>query len=131
MSADGRTNISSGSKWEGIAGYSRVVRVGNIIEVAGTTAVDDQGKVIGVGDAEKQTRFILEKIATFLPKAGADMRHVVRTRMYVTDISTWQSVTAVHGEFFGDIRPVTSLLEVSKFIQPDLLVEIEATAILP
>ena len=124
-----RLNISSGTQWEEQVGYSRAVRVGNVIEVAGTTAVDEEGRTVGSADAAAQTRYILEKIEKALAAAGASLKDVVRTRMFVTDITRWQEIGRVHGEFFKDIRPVTSMIEVSSLISPELLVEIEATAI--
>ena len=124
-----RLNISSGTKWEEQVGYSRAVRVGNVIEVAGTTAVDEHGQTIGLDDAAAQTRYILAKIEKALAAAGASLKDVVRTRMFVTDITRWEEIGRVHGEFFKDIRPVTSMLEVSSLISSDLLVEIEATAV--
>ncbi len=126
---DKRLNISSGTKWEEQVGYSRAVRVGNVIEVAGTTAVDEHGQTIGLDDAAAQTRYILAKIEKALAAAGASLKDVVRTRMFVTDITRWEEIGRVHGEFFKDIRPVTSMLEVSSLISSDLLVEIEATAV--
>jgi enamine deaminase RidA (YjgF/YER057c/UK114 family) len=126
-----RLNLSSGSKWEDIVGYSRAVRVGNIIEVAGTTAVDENGVLRGDGDPFEQTRFILEKIGKVLQKAGASLDDVVRTRIYCTDITRWEEIGRAHGEFFSVIKPVTSMVEVSKLISPELLVEIEVTAIIP
>ncbi len=125
-----RINISSGAPWEEIVGYSRAVRVGNTIEVTGTVAVDEQGKAAAVGDASGQTQFILKKNETALAEAGAKMENVVRTRMYVTDISKWEEIGKAHGEVFRDIRPCTTMVEVSALISPDFLVEIEATAIL-
>ncbi len=125
----GRTNYSSGAKWEDIVGYARAVKVGNVIEVAGTTAVEE-GVLIGKEDAYLQTKIILQKIARVLQEAGAGMENVVRTRIYVTDISRWEEVGRAHGEFFRDIKPVTAMVEVSALIDPDMLVEIEATAIL-
>ncbi len=125
-----RINISSGAPWEEIVGYSRAVRVGNTIEVTGTVAVDEQGKAAAVGDASGQTQFILKKNETVLAEAGAKMENVVRTRMYVTDISKWEEIGKAHGEVFRDIRPCTTMVEVSALISPDFLVEIEATAIL-
>lgn len=125
-----RLNISSGAPWEGIVGYSRAVRLGNVIEVAGTAAVDEAGQVVGAGDAAAQTRYILEKIGRALQKAGASLGDVVRTRMFVTDIRDWEAIGRVHGEFFCEVRPVTTMVEVKALIQPELLVEIEATAIL-
>lgn len=126
----GRINYSSGAKWEAIVGYSRAVKVGNIIEVTGTVAVDDESRLQGGDSAYAQTRFILEKIASVLEKAGAGMKDVVRTRMFVTDISRWEEFGKAHGEFFGEIRPCTTLVEVSKLIAPEYLIEIEATAII-
>lgn len=121
--------ISSGTKWEEMVGYSRAVRVGNLIEVAGTTAVNETGEVVGDGDAYQQTRFILEKIKRALAAAGASMRDVVRTRMYVTDITQWEAIGRAHGEFFGQIKPATSMVQVAALISPELLVEIEVTAL--
>lgn len=126
----GRVNYSSGSKWEEIVGYSRAVKVGNIIEVAGTTAVDDEGKIIGAGNPYAQTRFILEKIEKTLKNAGSGLHDVVRTRMFVTDIEAWEQVGKAHGEFFRNIKPAASMVEVNKLISPELLVEIEVTAII-
>ena len=124
-----RINISSGAKWEDIVGYSRAVRVGNTIEVAGTTAVDEQGNVVGVNDAYEQTRFSLAKIEKALTAAGASLEDVVRTRMFVTDISKWEEIGRAHGEFFRTIKPAASMIEVKGLISPNLLVEIEVTAI--
>ena len=125
-----RINYSSGTVWEDIVGYSRAVKVGNIIEVTGTVAVDENNKAIGIGDAYLQTRFILEKIEKILIEAGASMQHVVRTRMFVTDISSWQRYGKAHRELFAQIRTCTNMKEVKGLISPDYLVEIEATAIL-
>ncbi|MEZ4775722.1 MAG: RidA family protein [Bacteroidia bacterium] len=125
-----RTNISSGTSWESIVGYSRAVRVGNIIEVAGTTAVDDD-EVVFPGDAYNQTHYILLKIQQALHDAGASLEHVVRTRMYVTDMSVWPDIGKAHMEIFGNIRPVATLVEVYALIREDLVVEIEVTAIIP
>lgn len=122
-------NYSSGAKWESIVGYSRAVKVGNIIEVTGTVAAGEDGTVQGGDSAYEQTCFILRKIAAVLERAGASLQDVVRTRMFVTDISRWEEYGRAHREFFGDIRPCTTLLEVSKLISPDYLIEIEATAI--
>lgn len=122
-------NISSGAKWEDIVGYSRAVRVGNVIEVAGTTAIDDEGNVVGVNDAYEQTKLIFKKIEKALAEAGATLKNVVRTRMFVTDISQWEEIGRAHGEFFREIKPAASMIEVKGLISPDLLIEIEVTAI--
>ena len=124
-----RQNISSGAAWEEIVGYSRAVRIGNVVEVAGTTAVDPAGNVVGGDDPGEQTRYILQKIEKALAEAGATMADVVRTRIFVTDISRWEAVGRAHGEFFRDIRPVATMVEVSGLIGPELLVEIEMTAV--
>jgi len=124
-----RINISSGAKWEDIVGYSRAVRIGNIIEVAGTTAVDADGQVVGRDDPFEQARFILAKIERALTEAGARMQDVVRTRMFVTDISRWEEVGWAHGLYFKDIKPCATMVEVKSLISPELFVEIEATAI--
>lgn len=123
-----RVNISSGAKWEDIVGYSRAVKLGNVLEVSGTVAVNDQG-VVGKGDFYLQTKFILEKIRGVLQQAGFSLEEVVRTRMYVTDIGQWEAVGKAHGEFFRTIKPATSMIQVSGFIEPEYLVEIEVTAI--
>lgn len=125
-----RLNISSGAPWEDVVGYSRAVRVGNVIEVAGTAAVDETGQVVGAGNTYTQTKFILEKIGRALNQAGASLRDVVRTRMFVTDMRDWEAIGRAHGEIFREIRPVTTMVEVKALIQPELLVEIEATAII-
>lgn len=125
-----RLNISSGAVWEDVVGYSRAVRIGNIVEVAGTTAVDEQGMVVGTDDPGEQTRYILAKIERALHAAGATMRDVVRTRIFVTDITRWQQVGRAHGEYFHDVKPAATMVEVQRLIDPALLVEIEATAIL-
>lgn len=125
-----RINYSSGAKWEDIVGYSRAVRMGNIIEVTGTVAVDGNNQLVGGNDAYKQTVFIIQKIEGILKKAGAGLEHVIRTRMFVTDISRWEEYGKAHGEFFANIRPCTTMVEVSKLIAPEYLIEIEATAIL-
>lgn len=124
-----RQNFPSGSAWEPIIGYSRVVRVGPHFFVAGTTASDENG-VVGRGDAGAQTRFILQKIQKALEEAGAGLENVVRTRIFVRDISAWEAIGRAHGEFFGAILPVTAMVEVSNLIGDDYLVEIEADALL-
>jgi enamine deaminase RidA (YjgF/YER057c/UK114 family) len=123
-----RTRVSSGSPWEAVVGYSRAIRVGNHIEVAGTTAMDGD-RVVGEGDPYAQTQRALEIIGQALGELGADRSQVVRTRLFVTDISAWQQIGRAHGEFFGKTRPVTTMVQVSALIDPRLLVEIEATAI--
>lgn len=124
-----KIKISSGVKWEELVGYSRAVRVGNIVEVSGTVAVDGDN-IIGGSDAYEQAKFILSKIEKTLKEAGASLNDVIRTRMFVTDISLWNEIGKAHGEFFRDIKPVTTMVEVSSLIAPGLLVEIEATAII-
>ena len=124
-----RTNYSSGTPWESIAGYSRAVRVGNIIEVAGTTAVDTEGQVVGAGDISKQTDYIFNKIRNALNDAGSKMSDVIRTRMYLTDINDWETVARVHGDIFSDIKPVSTLVEVGGLIDEELLIEIEVSAV--
>ncbi len=124
-----RQNISSPSPWEAIVGYSRAVRFDRHVHVAGTTATGDDGEIVAAGDAAGQTRFVLEKIGRALRQGGASLRDVVRTRLFVTDISAWEAIGRVHGEFFGDIRPAATMVEVSRLITPGLLVEIEADAI--
>lgn len=125
-----RLNISSGAPWEAKVGYSRAVRIGNVVEVSGTVSQDGD-KVIGINDPYEQTKHALAKIEAALVKAGASLHDVVRTRIYVTDISQWEKIGRAHGEFFQAIRPATTMVEVSKLISPELLVEIEATAIVP
>ena len=125
-----RINISSHAKWEDIVGYSRAVRIGNIVEVAGTTAIDEEGNVVGINDPGEQTNFILAKIEKALVSAGASLKDVVRTRMFVTNIADWEKIGRVHGDYFRDIKPVATMVEVRSLISAELLVEIEATAIL-
>ena len=125
-----RQNISSGVKWEDIVGYSRAVRIGNIVEVAGTTSMNGD-KIIGEGNAYEQTKFIFSKIEKVLQQAGASLNDVIRTRMFVTDISKWEEIGKAHGEFFKKIKPVTTMVEVKALIDPRMLVEIEASAIIP
>lgn len=125
-----RQRVFSGTRWEEFVGYSRAIRIGTVIEVSGTIAVDESGSVVAKNDAYGQTIFILEKIRDALDEAGGTLEDVVRTRMYVTDIRNWELVGKAHGTFFKDIRPASTLIEVSSLIGPDYLVEIEATAVL-
>jgi len=124
-----RHNISTGTPWESHVGYSRAVKIGQIVEVSGTVAIKD-GKVVGKGDPYIQTRRILEIIEDVLKKAGCELKNVIRTRIFVTDISQWEEIGRAHGEAFRNIRPATSMVEVNALINPDYLVEIEATAII-
>lgn len=123
-----RLNISSGALWEDIVGYSRAVRIGNLIEVAGTTAIADDGSVVGLNDAYAQTKFILQKIEKALHQADASMNDVIRTRMFVTDIRQWEEIGKAHGDFFKTIKPAATMVEVKALINPELLIEIEVTA---
>ena len=125
-----RKNISSGAPWESIVGYSRAVRVGNHIWVAGTTSTDENGNVIGVGDVAVQTNYVLQKIGRALIEADATFADVVRTRMFVTDISQWEIIGRIHGEIFGSIRPASTMVEVAKLVDPQHLIEIEVDAFL-
>jgi enamine deaminase RidA (YjgF/YER057c/UK114 family) len=124
-----RNNISSGTKWENIVGYSRAVRIGNVVEVSGTVAFDGD-RVVGINDAYQQTKFVLKKIEKALFETGAAISDVIRTRIYVKDISKWSEVAKAHSEVFENIKPASTMIEVSNFISTDYLVEIEATAII-
>ena len=125
-----RTNISSGAKWETIVGYSRAVKVNNMIFITGTVAVNENNELVGGDDAYAQTKFILQKMEGVLKQCGAQLKDVVRTRLFVTDISRWEEYGKAHGEFFMEIRPCTTMVEVSKLIAPEYLIEIEVDAVM-
>jgi len=129
MSEMKRKNIPSNTKWEDVVGYSRAVRIGNIIEVSGTASIDGEN-IIGRGSAYEQTRFVLQKISNALSEAGSSLNDVIRTRIFVTDILLFEEVASAHNEIFREIKPATSLIEIKSLVHPDLLVEIEATAVL-
>ena len=124
-----RINISSGAKWEDLVGYSRAVKIGKIIEVSGTTAVEN-GEIVGKGDEYLQAKFIFQKIETALKQLGSSLKDVIKTKIYVTNISKWEEIGRAHFEFFGEIRPVTTMVEVSSLINSELLVEIEVSAVI-
>ena len=126
-----RINYSSGGKWEEIVGYSRAVKIGNLIEVTGTIATDDANQLFAPDDAYAQTKFIIAKIEKVLGRAGSSLKDVIRTRMFVTDISRWEEYGKAHGEYFANIRPCATMVEVKGLIEPGYLIEIEATAIIP
>ncbi len=123
--------VSSGAKWEDIVGYSRAIQVGNVIEIAGTTAVDERGEVVGINDPYNQTKYIIQKAEKALKELDADLSNVIRTRIFTTDISKWEEIGKAHGEFFREIKPVATMVEVSKLISTETLVEIEFSAVKP
>ena len=125
-----RTNYPSGSKWEDIIGYSRAVKIGNLVEVTGTVASDENGNTVGKNNPYEQTKYVLQKIEKVLQQAGATLKDVIRTRMFVTDIRNWEEYGKAHGEFFAEIKPCTTMVEVSSLIGEEYLIEIEATAVL-
>ncbi len=125
-----RLNIPAGTKWEDIVGYSRAVRIGNVVEVAGTTATDDQGKIVGIDNPYEQTKFTLAKIEKALATAGATLKDVVRTRLFVTNIARWEEYGRAHGEVFKAIKPASTMVEVTSLIDPAMLIEIEVTAVI-
>jgi len=125
-----RTNLSSGAKWEDVVGYSRAVKIGNMIEVSGTTAIDEENNIVGLGNSYEQTVFIISKIQKALESLGASLQNVIRTRMYVVNIDDWEQIGKAHGEFFSTIKPAASMVEVNRLIDHRLLVEIEVSAVL-
>jgi enamine deaminase RidA (YjgF/YER057c/UK114 family) len=125
-----RKIVTTGSKWEDFIGYSRAVKIGNTIEISGTVAADNSGEVVGLDDSYLQTKFIFLKVQNVLEQLGATMADVVRTRIFTTDISQWEAIGKAHGEFFADIKPVTTMVEVSKLIDPKYMIEIEVSAVI-
>jgi len=125
-----RQHVSSGTTWEDEVGYARAVRVGKVVYVSGTTATGPEGKLVGVGDPYLQTKQALENVTAALQEAGAELKHVVRTRIYVTNIDNWEAIGRAHREFFADVKPATTMVEVNRLIDPGMLVEVEAEAVL-